>query len=493
MNAGIRPARIALGIVVLVSIVRIVAAYRLPFDHDEAYYWLWGQQLALSYVDHPPLVAWLARAGSLLGAGPGAARLPFIVCEAVAALAAGWAAAVLADDERAALPATALVLFVPQASFAFGEVSPDAPYVCAWALALFTCAKLVAAARAGERARARRWAVACGAALGMAVLARAFGWALVAGIAAYGLTSRRPVWRNECLVAIAVALALFAPSLIADGLHGWPNLSFTLHGRAIAEGTAAERLTSFYLGRSLAYALVVLALAWAFGRGAARELVRWTALPLTAFLAVSALVQNVLPHWLLGPFVSIAAGAGVAAAGRAAAARGLVAITSLAGCAILAATLFLALPERAIAVTRARVPALRSLLLPDPSFADARLAADLERFATPAGARIMTDYYDVAAGLTYSGADPILTGPVANRSGDVLRRGRDPVVPARVLFVGPATLAADAATSRCAAGYADVRPGPLLAYRWGDAPDGVYGTLWCSDPKPSAAVALYGR
>ncbi|MGJ8528849.1 ArnT family glycosyltransferase [Maritalea sp.] len=37
---------------VLFSAITIVAA-------DEAYYWVWGQQFALSYFDHPPLNAWI--------------------------------------------------------------------------------------------------------------------------------------------------------------------------------------------------------------------------------------------------------------------------------------------------------------------------------------------------------------------------------------------------------------------------------------------------
>ncbi|HEY9011577.1 MAG TPA: glycosyltransferase family 39 protein [Devosia sp.] len=35
-------------------------------DGDEAYYWLWGQHLELSYFDHPPLNAWLQRGMSVI-------------------------------------------------------------------------------------------------------------------------------------------------------------------------------------------------------------------------------------------------------------------------------------------------------------------------------------------------------------------------------------------------------------------------------------------
>src|ERR1700677_2962050 len=33
---------------------------------DEAYYWVWSQHLALSYLDHPPIVAYLIRLGTAL-------------------------------------------------------------------------------------------------------------------------------------------------------------------------------------------------------------------------------------------------------------------------------------------------------------------------------------------------------------------------------------------------------------------------------------------
>ena len=31
---------------------------------DEAYYWVWSRHLAMSYVDHPPMIAWLIRLGT---------------------------------------------------------------------------------------------------------------------------------------------------------------------------------------------------------------------------------------------------------------------------------------------------------------------------------------------------------------------------------------------------------------------------------------------
>ena len=42
-------------------IIKVVMSIAMNPIGDEAYYWLWGQHLALSYFDHPPLHAWLLR------------------------------------------------------------------------------------------------------------------------------------------------------------------------------------------------------------------------------------------------------------------------------------------------------------------------------------------------------------------------------------------------------------------------------------------------
>ncbi|MEO6012009.1 MAG: glycosyltransferase family 39 protein [Devosia sp.] len=62
-----RPVLVAQIAVVLLIAVKIYLTFTAPPIGDEAYYWMWGQKLAWSYFDHPPLHAWLLRAASLLG------------------------------------------------------------------------------------------------------------------------------------------------------------------------------------------------------------------------------------------------------------------------------------------------------------------------------------------------------------------------------------------------------------------------------------------
>ena len=47
-------------------LLRFIAGAVLPLSADEAYYWLWSKHLAAGYYDHPPMIAFLIRAGTLV-------------------------------------------------------------------------------------------------------------------------------------------------------------------------------------------------------------------------------------------------------------------------------------------------------------------------------------------------------------------------------------------------------------------------------------------
>ena len=54
------------GIVVLIAMKFVAAAFLPLFYGDEPYYWLWSRHLAWGYYDHPPAIAVLIRAGTAL-------------------------------------------------------------------------------------------------------------------------------------------------------------------------------------------------------------------------------------------------------------------------------------------------------------------------------------------------------------------------------------------------------------------------------------------
>src|ERR1700756_4203702 len=46
--------------------LRIAYANLLELRTDEAYYWTWSKEHALSFLDHPPLIAWFIRFGTAI-------------------------------------------------------------------------------------------------------------------------------------------------------------------------------------------------------------------------------------------------------------------------------------------------------------------------------------------------------------------------------------------------------------------------------------------
>src|SRR5256886_12124381 len=55
----------SLAILAMVAL-RLVAAAWTPLTFDEAYYWMWSKHLAGGYYDHPPMVAYVIRAGTII-------------------------------------------------------------------------------------------------------------------------------------------------------------------------------------------------------------------------------------------------------------------------------------------------------------------------------------------------------------------------------------------------------------------------------------------
>src|SRR5579864_4009226 len=53
-------------VIVGLTALRLVAAAWTPLTFDEAYYWLWSKHLAGGYYDHPPMVALVIRAGTMV-------------------------------------------------------------------------------------------------------------------------------------------------------------------------------------------------------------------------------------------------------------------------------------------------------------------------------------------------------------------------------------------------------------------------------------------
>src|ERR1700746_569951 len=147
----------SLTILALVAL-RLVAAAWTPITFDEAYYWMWSKHLAGGYYDHPPMVALVIRAGTMI-AGDTAlgVRLVSILLALPMSYAVYRSAALLFGGMRVAATATILLNVTLMAAVGSTIITPDSPLLVAASFVIFFLAKLLETDRGA-------WWIAVGAA-----------------------------------------------------------------------------------------------------------------------------------------------------------------------------------------------------------------------------------------------------------------------------------------------------------------------------------------
>lgn len=196
--------------------------------HEEAYYWNYSRHLALSYLDHPPMVAWLIRGftavlgHTVLGVRAGA----FFSWLVGAWFLFGFTRRIY----DAATAVCALLLFaVLPVYFMFGMImSPDAPLAACWAATLYYFYR----ALIDEKPAA--W-LGAGVFLGLGMLSKYTIVLLGFAVLAFMLTDRRARrWfrRPSPWVAAGIALLLFLPVIVWNFQHEWMSFAFQSSRRA---------------------------------------------------------------------------------------------------------------------------------------------------------------------------------------------------------------------------------------------------------------------
>ena len=312
--------------------LQTLAAGRLELSFDEAYYTLWSRSLSFGYLDHPPMVALLIRVSTSLFGGSelGVRALSLVVVGAMPALVAFIAWRLFGSAEKAALAAL-MWIGMPLVSIGAVFVTPDAPLVVFWTLGL---AALVELWRTGER----RWLIALGLALGLALQSKFTAAFFAAGVALALVATpslRRWLLSPALLAGLAVALVIFAPFVVWNGAHGWATFAKQL-GRAPPNGFAPYYLAEFLVAQiGLMNPLIVVALVPALAaipwRGSvsprspdeARRILACTIAPAAVYFLLHSLHDRVQGNWLapLYPAAAILAADWVAESRRAAGSR----------------------------------------------------------------------------------------------------------------------------------------------------------------------------
>jgi 4-amino-4-deoxy-L-arabinose transferase-like glycosyltransferase len=231
-------------LVAALTAMRLIYAGVMDLRTDEAYYWTWSKESVLSFLDHPPMIAWFIRFGTaIFGDTNFGVRFAGILAMLVTQL-------LLADIVRRVthdLRAVVLAVLMPEAALYYGllmaKVSPDV------ALIPFAVAMVWALVRLNESGDGRWW-LAAGVFAGLSLLSKFTAVMLIPAVAAFLLV---PHWRRRWLsspypwAAALIVVVLFLPVLIWNAGHDWASFKFQLI-RATATHELSLRTVGDFIG-----------------------------------------------------------------------------------------------------------------------------------------------------------------------------------------------------------------------------------------------------
>src|SRR6185312_11819133 len=166
-------------LIAVLTLMRLIYAGAIELRTDEAYYWTWSKESVLSFLDHPPGIAWFIWFGTAIF---GDTNLGVRFAGILAMLATQL---LLADIVRRVTHDFRAVVF----AVLMAKVSPDT------AMIPFAIAMLWALVRLHESGNARWW-LAAGLFAGLAMLSKFTVLMLLPAVLAFALV---PDWRRRWL------------------------------------------------------------------------------------------------------------------------------------------------------------------------------------------------------------------------------------------------------------------------------------------------------
>ena len=302
-----------LGIAALTVVRWAVLAFS-PMDlyGDEAQYWTWAQTFDFGYFTKPPLIAWVIGATTwVLGDGPFGVRAAAPLLHGLTAIVVGLIGHRLFDRRVGAWSALTYAL-IPGVSLSSVLISTDVALLLCWSVALYALVRLI-------ETRGFGWALACGVAIGVGLMAKyAMGYFVMCMVlyAVFTPGRRWMLMSWQTLTLAVCAVLLFAPNVIWNVANGWATVGHTADnanwGNAgLHVGKALEFVGAQFgvFGPILAAALIVLAWTWARRREGvpmdpAIRLLLIFSLPVLALITMQALVSRAHANWAATAYIA---------------------------------------------------------------------------------------------------------------------------------------------------------------------------------------------
>lgn len=292
------------------TLLRIVLANQTELIPEEAYYWTYSQHPALSYFDHPPMVAWMIWLGTaLFGNTELGVRAMAIAMWPVSAWLLHQTGRLWFGEETA-VRAVLLFCLAPIFVMLGFLVTPDAPLIFFWLLTLYGISQAL------HTERSAYWLLA-GLGLGCAMLSKYTAVTLAGSLLLFLLLSakhRHWLLRIEPYLALLLAFLVFSPVLVWNAQHNWASLLFQSTRTVVVGRNPLHEASRFWIYQVLALTPLLLALYFsamvpAIKRGWLRREDPWNfamsfALPLFGIFVLASFKNQGHVNWTAPAYLS---------------------------------------------------------------------------------------------------------------------------------------------------------------------------------------------
>jgi 4-amino-4-deoxy-L-arabinose transferase-like glycosyltransferase len=237
------------------AVLRGIFAATVDLRVDEAYYWTWSKESVISYLDHPPVIAWCIRVGTqLFGDTNFGVRFPGLAAMLCMQLLLADIVRRLVRDFRYVLVAVLL----PEASLQYGlgmaKVTPDIALIPLAPAMVWSLVRL-------WQTDDLRWWLLAGLFGGLALLSKYTAVLLLPAVLAFALV---PQWRRRQLASPwfwssgGIAMLVASPMVGWNGVNDWVSFRFQLDRPEQVAGWSARFLVDFLGQQFLLVGLLLL-------------------------------------------------------------------------------------------------------------------------------------------------------------------------------------------------------------------------------------------
>jgi 4-amino-4-deoxy-L-arabinose transferase-like glycosyltransferase len=300
-----------------ITILRLIYVNFVPLLPQEAYYWKYAKNLALSYFDHPPMTAYIIAFFTWIGGD----KIFFIRFGSIL-LSVGLMIIIYTITKRLFLNQKWAVLTVIAINctviFSIGSTifTPDVPLLFCWALIIYCLVRL-------QESNHWIWWYVAGMALGVGLLSKYTAVLIIPGIFIYVILSRsqrRWLFTIHPYLGLITAFIIFIPVIIWNYQHEWSSFLFQSSNRfsqmKFLRMDYFFQLIGSQLGMLTPYIFLLVLIGWlqigrlSFKRGDEKfSLLFWIAFPVYFVFTISSFRSFVKMNWLAPAYItSIIAG-----------------------------------------------------------------------------------------------------------------------------------------------------------------------------------------